>query len=195
MNKILTLLIVAVLIFQSIKPFFKVFFKQRVRRKEHKLNFGKQFNHLFAATLLLLIPLLCIISYFHLLPPNGQLALVIFTFVCGIGACICFYLYKNYLAKTPYESLIYDPRQATIELLGKNGRQLIPLSYVRGIEWHGIKNSLKLMPWSSFEYLVLEFKNGNTLVIPSVIMAPAQLSHFLLNFEVIHIKSFFPTIK
>jgi hypothetical protein len=66
---------------------------------------------------------------------------------------------------------------------------------VRGIEWYSIKNWLKLMPWSNFEYLALEMKNGRKLIIPSVIMAPTQLQNLLAKFEVIHIKKFFPSIK
>jgi hypothetical protein len=195
MNKILTLLIAVVIIYQSFAPLLKMLFKQRVKRKEYRPDFGKKFNHLFAATLLLIIPLLCLVSYFELLPSLGKISLAVFAAICGLAALVCFYLYKNYTKSIPYSSLIYDPNQATIELLSFGGREIIPLTYVRGIEWYSIKNWLKLMPWSNFEYLALEMKNGRKLIIPSVIMAPTQLQNLLAKFEVIHIKKFFPSIK
>jgi hypothetical protein len=195
MNKILTLLIAVIIIYQSFGPLLRMVFKPRARRKEYRPDFGKKFNHLFVATLLLIIPLLCIVSYFELLPSLGKISLVVFAAICGLAALVCFYLYKNHINSIPYSSLIYDPNQATIELLSFGGREIIPLTYVRGIEWYSIKNWLKLMPWSNFEYLALEMKNGKKLIIPSLIMAPAQLQNLLAKFEVVHIKKFFPAIK
>jgi hypothetical protein len=195
MNKILTFLIVAVIVYQSFIPLVKGLFRPRARKRQYKVDFSRKFEHLFAATLLLIIPVLCITSYIHLLPPAAQMALVAVAVICAVSASVSFYLYKNYVNKTPYYSLIHDPGKSTIELVTWSGRQTIPLSYVRGVEWHGIKKFLRFLPWSSFEYLVLELKNGKKLLIPSTIMAPSRLHHWLQSFEVVHFKRVFPAIK
>jgi hypothetical protein len=159
MNKILTLLIALVVIYQSFSPLVKILTKKRISRKEYTLTFSKQFNHLFSATLLLVIPLLAVSNYYQFypqLPFSVKIGLAGLAILCGIGAWISFYLYAHYVKKTSYQSLIYDPKQFTIELLTYNSRQLIRLTHVRGVEWYSIKNFLKIMPWSNFEYLVLE---------------------------------------
>jgi hypothetical protein len=194
MNKVLTLLIVLMIVYHSFSPVLKLLIKRRVKRKEYKLDFSKKFNHFFSATLLLCIPLLCIISYYPSLPSPLQITLVILAAAGVLFVAVCLYLYINYQRNTPYESLIYDPMQSRIELLNSNSREIISLHHVRGIEWYSISNFLKLMPWSTFEYLVLELKNGKCVKIPSLIMAPAQLHTFLQQFEVVHKKKFIPTI-
>jgi hypothetical protein len=195
MNKVLTLLIVLVIIYHSFSPVLKLLIRKRVRRKEYRPGFSQNFNHFFVATLLLCIPLLCITSYYSLLPLEAQIALLAFVAIGGICAAVCLYLYANYRKHMPYESLIYDPRQSSIELLINNSRQIVTANHVRGVEWHSIKNSMKLMPWSNFEYLVLELSNSKRLIIPSIIMAPAQLHTLLQQFEVVHKKKFIPAIS
>jgi hypothetical protein len=198
MNKILTLLIALVVIYQSFSPLVKILTKKRISRKEYTLTFSKQFNHLFSATLLLVIPLLAVSNYYQFypqLPFSVKIGLAGLAILCGIGAWISFYLYAHYVKKTSYQSLIYDPKQFTIELLTYNSRQLIRLTHVRGVEWYSIKNFLKIMPWSNFEYLVLELDNGSRAIITSLIIAPAQLHAVVSRFEVIHHKMVIPTIR
>ena len=198
MNKILTLLIALVVVYQSFSPLVKILTKKRISRKEYTLTFSKQFNHLFSATLLLVIPLLAVSNYYQFypqLPFSVKIGLAGLAILCGIGAWISFYLYAHYVKKTSYQSLIYDPKQFTIELLTYNSRQLIRLTHVRGVEWYSIKNFLKIMPWSNFEYLVLELDNGSRAIITSLIIAPAQLHAVVSRFEVIHHKKVIPTIR
>jgi hypothetical protein len=198
MNKILTLLIALVVIYQSFSPLVKILTKKRISRKEYTLTFSKQFNHLFSATLLLVTPLLVVSNYYQFypqLPFSVKIGLAGLAILCGIGAWISFYLYAHYVKKTSYQSLIYDPKQFTIELLTYNSRQLIRLTHVRGVEWYSIKNFLKIMPWSNFEYLVLELDNGSRAIITSLIIAPAQLHAVVSRFEVIHHKMVIPTIR
>lgn len=198
MNKILALLIVLVVVYQGFSPLVKVFTKKRASRKEYKLNFSKQFNHLFSATLLLLIPLLFISNYYQYYPSLAfavKIALAGVIILCWIGAGISFFLYVHYVKKTSYESLIYDPKQLTIELLTTNGKQIIKLTQVSSAEWYSVKNSLKVVPWSNFEYLALELRNGTRVIIPSLIMAPVQLHTVFSRFEVVPKKKVIPIIK
>jgi hypothetical protein len=66
---------------------------------------------------------------------------------------------------------------------------------VRGIGWVSIKNWLKLMPWSNFEYLNLGLTNGSEVVITSLMMIPTDLHALLAKFEIIHNKKVIPTIR
>ena len=198
MNKILTLLIALVVFYQSFSPLVRIFTRKKPRRKEYKLNFSKGFHHLFSATLLVIIPLLCVINYYQYYSQFAfpvKIVLIVLLTLCWIGAFISFYLYNHYKNKTSYQSLIYDPKQTTIDFLVNNNRMSIKFKDVRGVEWISIKNWLKVMPWSNFEYLVLELVNGKKVIITSLMMAPAQLHSLLDRFELIEDKKIIPTIR
>lgn len=198
MNKILALLVVLVIVYQSISPLIRVLIKKKPGRKEYKLTFSKQFNHLFSATLMLIIPLLCIGNYYQYysqLPFALKTGLAGVALVCWIGAGISFYLYFHYVKKTTYQSLIYDPKQLIVEVLTLNSRSMIRLNQVRGVEWVSIKKSLKIMPWSNFEYFILELNNGSRIIITSLMMNPGLLHMLLSSFEMIEHKKVIPTIR
>lgn len=198
MNKFLTLLIALVVFYQSFSPLVRILTRKKTKRKEYKLTFSKRFHHLFSATLLVVIPLLCVVNYYQFYSQfafSVKIVLVVLLILCWIGAFISFYLFNQYKNKTSYQSLIYDPKQITIDLLVDNNRMSIKFKDVRGVEWISIKNWLKIMPWSNFEYLVLELVSGKKVIITSLMMAPAQLHSLLDRFELIENKKIIPTIR
>lgn len=198
MNKILVLLLLLVFFYQSISPFMKLWKSRKIKRKEYKVTFSKQFHHLFSATLLLLFPLLLISSYYSFysdLPIPVKIGLAVLACLCWISASVSFYLYAGYKKKTPYISFIYDTAFHSMELLNTFGSNTIRLSYVDRVEWYSIQDSMKMMPWSNFEYFILVLRNNSKVVVTSLMIDPRQLLSVLSNVEIIHYKKIIPTIK
>lgn len=197
MSKILLLLILLLIAYQSLKPWLKRWKGKKTSRKEYKLTFSKQFNHLFSATLLLIIPLLCISSYYWfylLLPFLIQVVLAILVFLCWLAASLSFYLYFHYKNKTPYQGLCYDANHFTLELNHASSKEIIKLNQVRSVQWVSSKNFLKMMPWSNFEYFVLEGRNGTNLVITSLMITSIELQSMVSSLALTPRKKNIPTI-
>jgi hypothetical protein len=199
MNKILALLIVLVIAYQSLSPLINLFSRRRPVRKVYKVTFSKQLNHLFSATLLLLVPLLMAGSYYQFyeqLPLSVRVGVIALVSLCAISALISFYLYRQYSRRTPYYSLVYDSQANTMEVLLPAGKSILRLPYIRKAEWYSTKNALRMMPWSNFEYFILELGNGNKVILTSLMIPPVQLESLLSGFDlkIIRHKKFIPTI-
>ncbi|MDO1449435.1 hypothetical protein Q0590_24380 [Rhodocytophaga aerolata] len=200
MNKVLALLLVLVIAYQSLSPLINLFSRRKIRRKEYKVTFSKQLNHLFSATLLLLVPLVTISSYYQFyeqLPLYVKTGLIVLGSLCVISALVSLYLYREYSRKTPYDALIYDSQVHTMELSLPTGKSIIRLPNVHRVEWYRTQNAFRMMPWSNFEYFILELRNGSRVIVTSLMVPPAQFEALLnqLDLEIIRHKKIIPTIK
>lgn len=195
MNKVFTLLLALLLFYWSIKPLVNLFFKKRKKRREYRLNLSKKFEHLFSAVLLAAVPLLIIINYYQLMPSTAKMIITVLGSISLMCALISFYLYYNHLNKIPYRALIYDPNQLTIELIKETRTELIPFRSISEIKWYSVKNGWNRMTWGNFEYIELELRNGNRVIIPSLIIAPSELNNLLREFNVIPVKKLIARIK
>ncbi len=192
MNKLLTLLLVSLSFYWIIKAILNLFVKKKIKRREYQLTVARQADHLFYALLLTFFPVSVLINYYQLMPEPIKIAMMVAGSLCLLCALISFYLYFNYLIKTPYQSLIYDPYQLTLELVDKDDTLLITARNISKIKWYRVKNSLRNLAWGSFQYLELELRNGSKLVIPSLIIKPEEMATLLRTFEVVHIKKIIP---
>lgn len=195
MNKVFTLLLALLLFYWSLKPLVNLFLKKRKKRREYKLNLSKKFDHLFSAVLLAAVPLLIIINYYQLIPSSAKTIIIALGSISLMCALISFYLYYNHLNKTHYRALIYDPNQLTIELIKETRTELIAFRSISEIRWYSVKNGWNRMSWGNFEYLELELRNGNRIIIPSLIIARSELSNLLTKFDVIPVKKLIPKIR
>lgn len=191
MNRLIIAFVLIVFVLGQINPLLEYFKSKFTSTRKFENDAFRHINHLFIA----IIFLIGAIWLFSTHKDQTPLWLTIATGLAGVVliclSVITFYIYLNYLLNHRISLLIYDSEKNRLLINGEN----VDRSEIMHVKWHKVGSKRLLMIWSGFEYLEIFLRNGNRVIISSLLLNPKLLNKFLNRLPLTHSFSTFPLIR
>lgn len=192
MNKIITIFLIVLIILGFLNNIIEYFRSKTTSRRRYAHNSFRHFNHIFIPLVFLIGAVWLYLRISADFPVLINISLGLLGSLLLILAFIPFYLYSNYmLHRHRVDHLVYNTENGILEIDG----QPLKRSLISQIKWHKVGSKSLIVIWSNFEYAEIILKDGQRIIITSLLLKLKTLQKYFHASPVSYFYSLLPRIQ